>query len=392
MARKTRSPEDDDTGKTRVTRATRAAKASGSGEGSQSGSSSVAKLFEPGDQGVGTEPSPKAARSSKKKTGKQQAVSPDASLSGSQAGEATTAVARASFPTTISLPAIPPDVVAATKIETLPRRALTPGATRSLDSVQRRATDTYPITVIPGAAARATATTEFPVAPKLRPKARHRMHRLLIVAACVLVAATLITVIPLAKGSNGGPLAFWLAGARAYAIPTATPTPRPVYPTHPVVAGEHAFVCVALPLARLAQQEQSSAGMHPWYVSVILAQWGIEQGWTMPAYTGYNFGNVSAIAGYPSIGGVNSPGSPSAFAYAYTPVQGVFYYVTYTKMHFYTGVTAAWPKGPIGQAVALGESPWDAAHYTASGSPGSSLVGVIDVFGLERFDSAGAKC
>jgi hypothetical protein len=307
-------------------------------------------------------------------------------------GEAVTAETRASFPRTIHLPAIPTEVAAATKRETAPQRALTPAASRDLDDEQRQATDTHAIVLIPGAEHPAMATTQVG-APALHPKARIRSHRIVIAGAgAILAVALFFTVIPLARGSTGGPLAYWLGGAHGYAFPTPTPTPRPVYAVHPVVSGEYDFVCTALPFARLAQQEMIQNGQHPWYLSVILAQWGIEQGWSMPGYTGYNFGNVSAISGYPYVGGVNVPGSPSAFAYAYTPVQGVFYYTTYTQMGLYAGVTNSWVNGPIAQAIALGESPWDAGHYTGDGNPGSSLVGVINVFGLERFDSPGAHC
>src|SRR5262249_43247461 len=77
--------------------------------------------------------------------------------------------------------------------------------------------------------------------------------------------------------------------------------------------GSQAFVALALPYARQAHQ---SSG---WPVSLILAQWGLEQGWKTPGYTGYNFGNVAALPGEPTVKGIQKVGSPRAFAYAKSP-------------------------------------------------------------------------
>src|SRR5262249_46209505 len=125
-----------------------------------------------------------------------------------------------------------------------------------------------------------------------------------------------------------------------------------------------------------------------WYISVILAQWAVETGFKVPGYTGYNFGNVSAISGEPSVGGLNVPGSPSAFAYAVTPLDGVRYYVYFTQLGHYTGVADAYPQGPIEQAYALAASPWDAAHYRQ----GASLVNMINQYSLRDFDSSSDRC
>ena len=194
------------------------------------------------------------------------------------------------------------------------------------------------------------------------------------------------------------------AGGSAY---TALGYIRPkLPPLTPVVAGETAFVCAALPWARLAQQYEQSGPMpgepnpypalqplpHPWYVSVLLAQWGIEQGWTLPGYTGYNWGNSSAIPGFPTVPGTGQVGSPGQFAYAPNAQVGIEIHSTFTKMGFYTGVWQAYPQGPLAQATALGQSPWDAAHYTADGVPGDALTRAITTYQLQRFDQPGATC
>ncbi len=164
--------------------------------------------------------------------------------------------------------------------------------------------------------------------------------------------------------------------------------------TRPLAAGEHDFVCALLPFARKAQADMQlgpHAIQHPWYISVILAQWGVEQGWRTPGYTGYNFGNVSAYPGFPSIGGTGQPGSPGAFAYGQTAEQGVDEYVTFTQMALYQSVAAAYPAGALSQAQALGQSPWDAGHYD-NGYPGKKLVDAITTYQLTRFDAPNAAC
>ncbi len=165
----------------------------------------------------------------------------------------------------------------------------------------------------------------------------------------------------------------------------------------PKISGDPAaFFCTLLPVAQEAQQRMllgSHPQPHPWYVSMMLAQWAIEQGLTLPSATGYNLGNVSAINGLPSIPGGNAPGAPQRFAYAYTLDQGLDEYIITVENGLYDSVGAAWPQGPQAQAIALGESPWDAGHYEAA-SPGDSLLAVMTENQLTRFDatSAGTAC
>jgi LysM repeat protein len=174
------------------------------------------------------------------------------------------------------------------------------------------------------------------------------------------------------------PQTSWAQASSAPAVPAAPP--RQVF-NGQGVKGEPAFVQLALPYAQSAHQQCN------WPVSVILAQWGIEEGWQVPTYTGYNFGNVSAITGQPSVKGLNVPGSPTAFAYAATPDKGLQYYVIYCHMGYYSGVAPAGASGgPDAAARALGRSPWDAGHYTATNSPGSSLLTAMRVFNLYYYD------
>lgn len=227
--------------------------------------------------------------------------------------------------------------------------------------------------------------------PKLSDEARTRMSKNVLIFAAIAIVLTLMSVTPI--GGIAATLAPWNASGQGGIVPTATP--GPIGNTRPFVSGEHDFVCLILPFARDAQVQMltgKGALPHPWYVSVMLAQWGVEQGWNMPTYTGYNFGNVSAISGQPSVPGTSQAGSPSRFAYADTVEQGIADYVSFTKISHYTGVAAAFPDGAQAQALALGQSPWDANHYTAIGSPGSSLLNTMKTFNLEQFDNPNTTC
>jgi hypothetical protein len=65
----------------------------------------------------------------------------------------------------------------------------------------------------------------------------------------------------------------------------------------------------------------------------------------------------------------------------------VNYYVAVAGLSYYWGVGyAARHGGADSAARALGASPWDAAHYTDVGDPGSSLVNVMQMFNLYRYD------
>jgi LysM repeat protein len=149
----------------------------------------------------------------------------------------------------------------------------------------------------------------------------------------------------------------------------------------PIVQGEPAFVKFVLPYARRAHDDTG------WPLSVILAQWGLEQGWQTPRFTGYNWGNCGAVPDEPTVPGTSAPGSPPAFAYAPGPEDGLRIYLHVAHLGYYTEVAPTAQQGGADAAArALGRSPWDAGHYTDHGDPGSSLLAVMRDFNLYQYD------
>src|SRR5579885_474342 len=136
------------------------------------------------------------------------------------------------------------------------------------------------------------------------------------------------------------------------------------------------FINLALPYALQAHKALG------WQTSVILAQWGLEQGWHVPSYTGYNWGNVGQLPGVPTVPGISAPGSPSAFSYAATPADGARVYIMAARLPYYDRVFLAAPHGATATALALGYSPWDAGHYTNTGQPGSLLLAIMQRYHL----------
>jgi hypothetical protein len=156
--------------------------------------------------------------------------------------------------------------------------------------------------------------------------------------------------------------------------PTPTPSPSQSPLTDApadLPPNVRAFIHLALPYAQQAYTRLS------WQTSVILAQWGLEHGWTVPDAQGYNWGNTEYAPGCPK---------PGRFCYAPTPAEGLREYVYTAQLHYYDGVRAAVPQGADATAVALGQSPWDEGHYTADGSPGDALLRLMREFNLYRFD------
>ncbi len=175
-----------------------------------------------------------------------------------------------------------------------------------------------------------------------------------------------------------------MGGSQSVIPPTSTPKPPPAIPPIPndVPTNVHDFLALAMPYAVQAHNELA------WPTSVILAMWGLEHGWHVPDYTGYNWGNSGAIEGYPTVPGINVPGSPGAFAYANTPIDGLNIFLHVARLSYYTAVApAAAQGGADAAAVALGQSPWDAGHYTNIGQPGSSLIAIMRDFNFYRFDT-----
>ncbi len=159
------------------------------------------------------------------------------------------------------------------------------------------------------------------------------------------------------------------------------PAPASHPPTYSAPSNVRAFINYTLPYAQQASKQTG------WPVSVILAQWGLETGWRTKTYTGYNWGNCGAMPGQPTVGGINKPGSPAAFSYAYTPAQGLAEYVHVAHLGYYTQVAPAARQGADAAARALGRSPWDWGHYTSHGDPGSSIVSLMRVYNLYWYDT-----
>jgi hypothetical protein len=243
----------------------------------------------------------------------------------------------------------------------------------------------------------------------------HREKNVMVLSATVLIliVAFIFAATPLGAAASEASASAYQASANAIAEaqhkPAPFPTPakgkppvtssapsKPTVPTSndtPHINNVHTFICTLLPWARYASRYTTDSAGHPWRPSVILAQWAVEQGGRIPSYTGYNLGNVSAIAGFPSVNGLAVVGSPGHFAFAYTLSQGVKEYLIFANnKHHYAGVNAAYPAGAAAQAYALGRSPWDAAHYNGGGGPVSSLVQTMNRNNLYRFDNPQVGC
>lgn len=169
------------------------------------------------------------------------------------------------------------------------------------------------------------------------------------------------------------PLFQVFAGALPDTFNAAAPTPRPV-------STEAAFVATMLPYAQHASQTLG------WPVSVILAQWGVEHGWSLPDFDGWNTGNTKAFDsstgvcyGAPVVRGFCAPKTPGA---------GLAIYIHAAQLHYYSGIAAAARQGgPDVAARALGSSPWDEGHYTQDNSPGDTLLSAMKAFNLYRYDT-----
>ncbi len=140
------------------------------------------------------------------------------------------------------------------------------------------------------------------------------------------------------------------------------------------VSGEAAFVAFALPYARTAH---AATG---WPVSVILAQWGLENGWQEPRFDGFNFGSVK----YDQV----CPTTTGGFCDDATAQDGLRDYLICAALPYYSGIAAAAKSGgATAAAVALGQSPWDAGAYTHDGHPGDDLLAIMTQFHLTQYDS-----
>jgi flagellum-specific peptidoglycan hydrolase FlgJ len=168
-----------------------------------------------------------------------------------------------------------------------------------------------------------------------------------------------------------------LSGAQQVNNSAASTPAAPKLPAIPndLPSNVHSFVVLALPYAVQAHQQLG------WPLSVILAQWGLEHGWSVPDAQGYNWGNTTFAPDCPYQG--------SRFCYASTPKEGLREYVYTARLSYYDDVRAAVAKGADSTALALGRSPWDAGHYGGAENPGSLLLAILRNFNFYRFDTAG---
>ena len=191
---------------------------------------------------------------------------------------------------------------------------------------------------------------------------------LLVAQACILSAVNSSTITKAVT-----PLFEAFSGAHPDTYNLVGPTPHPVDTSA-------AFITTMLPYARHASQTLG------WPVSVILAQWGVEHGWTLPDFDGWNVGNTKAF---------NSPSGVCygasvvrGFCSPKTPGAGLAIYIHGAQLHYYTGIAvAARQGGPNAAARALGASPWDAGHYTVDNSPGDTLLHAMQALNLYRYDT-----
>lgn len=155
--------------------------------------------------------------------------------------------------------------------------------------------------------------------------------------------------------------------------PTAAPPKLPAIPTD-LPNNVRSFMKVALPFAVQAHQALN------WPTSTILAQWGLEHGWSVPDAQGYNWGNTTYAP--------NCPYRGSRFCYASTPAEGLREFIYTARLNYYRNIApAARQGGADAAAQELGKSPWDFAHYAGKGQPGSLLLAIMHNFNLYRFDS-----
>ncbi len=196
----------------------------------------------------------------------------------------------------------------------------------------------------------------------------------------LVLAQTLVSALtPLARGERqalGGAL---LALA---ATSPATPTPFPIGPTPPPVSTPQAFIATMLPYARQAHHDLG------WPVSMTLAQMGVEHGWRLPDFDGWNLANSRPFPDPSGDGGVCFRQKViHNFCYAPTPQIGLAIYEHVAHLKFYSGIApAARTGGADAAARAMGQSPWDAAHYTANGVPGGMLLAAMKTYNLYQYD------
>ncbi|HET9111465.1 MAG TPA: hypothetical protein VFN78_11610 [Ktedonobacterales bacterium] len=203
---------------------------------------------------------------------------------------------------------------------------------------------------------------------------------LVYVALLLALTQTLVgTLTPLARGERQALDGAFLALG---AVVPATPTPFPLGPTPRPVSTPAAFITTMLPFA---QQLHHDLG---WPVSVTLAQMGVEHGWRLPDFDGWNLANSKVFPDPAGDGGVCfRQASVRDFCYAPTPQIGVAIYEHVAHLSYYAAIGQATRSGgAMAAARALGQSPWDAGHYALNGVPGGALIAAMNTYHLDQYD------
>ena len=224
-------------------------------------------------------------------------------------------------------------------------------------------------------APRPVISTEF-----LRKKLPRTKSLIVYVALTLVLAQTLVGALtPLGRSERqavGGALLALGAAAPAISTPFPTgPTPQPV-------STPAAFIKTMLPYAQRAHRDLG------WPVSVVLAQMGVEHGWSFPDFDGWNLANSKAFPDPNGDGGVcyHQP-IVRGFCYASSPQIGLAIYEHCAQLRYYGAIgPAARSGGAAAAARAMGQSPWDEGHYSLNGVAGGKLLVAMSTYNLYQYD------
>lgn len=226
------------------------------------------------------------------------------------------------------------------------------------------------------------SSRRLPATMRLTLLRRPTPKALLVYLALLLALAQTLggTLTPLARSERQAIGGVLLAFG---AVKPATPTPFPLGPTPLPVASPAAFIATMLPFAQQLHQDLG------WPVSVTLAQMGVEHGWRLPDFDGWNLANSKVFPDPDGDGGVCfRQASVRSFCYAPTPQIGVAIYEHVAHLSYYAAIgQAARSGGAQAAARALGQSPWDAGHYALNGVPGGALIAAMNTYHLDQYDS-----
>jgi hypothetical protein len=216
---------------------------------------------------------------------------------------------------------------------------------------------------------------------RLRAKTQRRKTFIVYIALFLLVAQTLVGALTPLGRSEQQAAASALRALGAVA-PNAS-TPFPTGPTPQPVSTPAAFIRTMLPIAQQAHRDLG------WPVSVVLAQMGVEHGWSFPDFDGWNLANSKVFSDPNGDGGVCFRHSVvRSFCYAPTPQVGLAIFEHVAHLSYYAAIRqAARTGGAVAAARALGKSPWDEGHYAVNGVPGEKLISAMNTFNLYQYDT-----